>query len=106
LLASAATRLGRGGELAPALSPDVWPSWREVADAYAREDFASAAEALQAIGSVPDEAEARLFAARSFVAAGRRQEADEQLALALDFYRRVGATRWAAECEALLAASA
>ena len=107
LLASTATRLGgRGGELAAAISSDVWPSWKAVAEAYAREEFAAAAEGLRVIGSFPDEAEARLFAARSFIAAGRRPEADEQLALALDFYRRVGASRWTAECESLLAASA
>ena len=58
------------------------------------------------IGSVPDEAEARLFAARSLLEAGRRAEADEQLALALEFYRRVDASRMVEECESLLAASA
>jgi hypothetical protein len=35
--------------------------------------------------------------------AGRRSEADEQLAAALTFYRSVGATRYVRQGEALLA---
>ena len=106
LAASAATRLGRCRELAEAVAIHVRSRWTEVVDAYAREDFAAAAEELRVIGSVPDEAEARLFAARSLLEAGRRAEADEQLALALEFYRRVDASRMVEECESLLAASA
>jgi tetratricopeptide (TPR) repeat protein len=106
LVASAATRLGRCGELADALAAHVQSRWTKVVDAYAREEFAAAAEELRVIGSKPDEAEARLFAARSLVDAGRRTEADEQLALALEFYRRVDASRLVGECESLLAASA
>ena len=106
LAASAATRLGRCGELAEAVAIHVRSRWTKVVDAYAREDFAAAADELRVIGSVPDEAEARLFAARSLLEAGRRAEADEQLALALQFYRRVDASRLVEECESLLAASA
>ena len=54
----------------------------------------------------PDEAYARLCAAESLAARGRRAEADEELHAALAFYRSVGATRFIREGEALLAASA
>ena len=55
------------------------------------------------IGSLPDEALARLRAAEKLVAAGRHAEADEQLARALAFWRSVRATRYIREGEALLA---
>jgi len=58
------------------------------------------------MGSLPDEALARLRAAEVSAAAGRRAEADEHLQRALAFYRSVGATRYIREGEALLAASA
>jgi tetratricopeptide (TPR) repeat protein len=106
LLASTVTRLERGGELVDALAGHIQSPWTAVVRGYARGDFAAAADDLRAIGSVPDEAEARLFAAGSLVAAGRRAEADEQLGRALDFYRRVDASRLVGECESLLAASA
>jgi thioredoxin-like negative regulator of GroEL len=73
--------------------------------AYARRDFAAAAEILHRTGSRPEEPEARLRAAEELMAEGRRAEADEQLQHALEFYRSVGATRYVRECEALFAAS-
>ena len=81
---------------------------RAVVDAYAREDFAAAAEELRVIGSLPGRGGGP--ALRSAVAArqqGGAPEADEQLALALQLLssrRRV--KRLVAECESLLAASA
>ena len=54
----------------------------------------------------PEEAYARLRAAESLAAQGRRVEADEQLHAALAFYRSVSAKRYIREGEALLAASA
>ena len=59
-----------------------------------------------AIGSVPDEAYARLKAAEAFVAVGNRAEADGQLRLALPVFAQLGASAWTAEAEALLAESA
>jgi hypothetical protein len=57
------------------------------------------------MGSLPDEALARLRAADKLVADGRRAEADEQLGRALAFFRSVGATVYVREAEALLAAA-
>jgi hypothetical protein len=68
-------------------------------------DFIGAAVLFAELGSVPDEAYARLRAAECFVAEARQAEANEQLAKALAFYRSVGATRYVVEGEALLVAS-
>ena len=50
-----------------------------------------------------DVAFARLEAAKASVAAGRAADARAHLEGALEFYRRVRATRYIAEAEALLA---
>jgi tetratricopeptide (TPR) repeat protein len=68
-------------------------------------DFLGAAALFVELGSVPEEAYARLRAAERFFAESRRAEADEQLTNALAFYRSVGATRYLVEGEALLATS-
>jgi hypothetical protein len=60
-------------------------------------------------GAMPmrlDEAEARLRAAEQLLAEGRRAAADEQLRLAIAFWRSVGATLFIREAEQLLAATA
>jgi hypothetical protein len=104
--AAAAFRLGLAQELVDALADHPQTPWTETARAYAHGDFAAAAEILQRIGSKPEEAEARLRAAEQLLAESRRAEADEQLQQAFEFYRSVGATHYARQCEALLAASA
>ena len=97
--------LGRGDELSEvAKRAPVKTRWLEAALALTTGDPREAARIFAQIGSLPDEAHARLRAAEALAAAGRRQEADEELALALDFYRSVGATRYVREGEALLAA--
>jgi tetratricopeptide (TPR) repeat protein len=80
--------------------------WGAAARAAARGEFAEAADVYASIGARPDEADARLAAARKLVAEGRRAEADEQLRRALAFYREVRATAYLREAESLLAASA
>ena len=60
-----------------------------------------AAGLFEEIGSAPDEARARLRAASKLLDAGRTAEGMEQLERAAAFYRRVGATAYLAECEAL-----
>jgi tetratricopeptide (TPR) repeat protein len=80
--------------------------WVDAALAYVRGEFVAAADQYREIGSLVDEAQARLRAADQLVSAGRRGEADVQLQLALPFWRSVGATRYVREGEALLAASA
>jgi tetratricopeptide (TPR) repeat protein len=77
--------------------------WLEAARAIGGGDFVRAADVLAGIGSRPDEAYARLRAAEALLAEGRRAEADEQLAPALEFFRSVRATRYLAHGERLVA---
>jgi len=103
-LAAAMDALGRGQEFlerAPGLGTAT--PWLEAASCWVRGEFERAADLFGEIGSLPDEALARLRAAEKLVAVGRRPEADEQLARALAFWRSVGATRYIREGEALLA---
>jgi class 3 adenylate cyclase/tetratricopeptide (TPR) repeat protein len=72
-------------------------TWSDAARAILAGDFAQAADVFFQIGSLPDEARARLKAGES----GDRA----QLGRALEFYRSVGATHYARQCEALLSAS-
>jgi class 3 adenylate cyclase/tetratricopeptide (TPR) repeat protein len=79
--------------------------WLEAAIAFAAGDPQRAAGLYAEIGSLPDEAWARLCAAQTLASAGRRGEAEGQLHLALDFFRRVGAAAYVAEGESLLAST-
>jgi class 3 adenylate cyclase/tetratricopeptide (TPR) repeat protein len=106
-LAWVAQKLGRSEELLAAVKDEPLESpWLVAGRAVAEGGFVRAADIFGEIGDVPLEAFLRLCAAEALVAAGRRAEADEQLRLALAFYRRVGAARYVREGEALLAASA
>jgi tetratricopeptide (TPR) repeat protein len=98
--------LGRGEDLLAATEDAPWTRWIEAARLYAGGDFSGAADVYAEIGSLLDEADARLRSAEHLAEAGRREEADAQLELALAFYRSVGATRYVSEGEELLAASA
>ena len=106
-LAIALDALGRADELVEgaAAAKSATP-WLEAAQAFASGKFAGAADVYEKIGALPDEAYARLRAARAFVDQGRRGEADLQLERSLAFFRRAGATAYVREGEALLAASA
>jgi hypothetical protein len=99
--------LDRAGDLSDAAArlASTTP-WVDAALAYVRSEFVQAADGYREIGSLVDEAQARLRAADQLVSAGRRGEADVQLQLALPFWRSVSATRYVREGEALLAASA
>jgi tetratricopeptide (TPR) repeat protein len=101
-LAFAALRVGLETELLDSLAAQPEGRWSDAVRAIIAGDFSGAADHLKQIGSKTDEAEARLRAAERLVADGRRAEADEQLQLALGFYRSVGATRFIREGEALL----
>jgi class 3 adenylate cyclase/tetratricopeptide (TPR) repeat protein len=106
-LAWVALMLGRADDIRGLLEHERFQSpWIRAARAVVDGDFVSAADILGGLAAFPDEAFYRLRAAQQFVAAGRRSEADEQLDRALAFYRRVGATRYVREGEALFAASA
>jgi len=99
--------LGRGGQFAEALDrARAQTPWHEAARLVVAGDLAGAADLYAEIGSVPDEAYARLRAAAELVRAGRRAEADRELRLALPVFVQLGANAWAAEAEALLAESA
>ncbi len=77
--------------------------WLEAASAVSAGELATAAEVYAAIGSLPDEAMARLATARSALEGGRRKAADDELALALGAFHRLGATRYVRQAEALAA---
>jgi class 3 adenylate cyclase/tetratricopeptide (TPR) repeat protein len=98
--------LGRAEELVDAIERAVQTLWHDAAGKIASGDAASAAEVYAEIGSVPDEAHARLRAADDLVRRGRRAEADAQLSLALPVFAQLGATAWQAEADSLLAKSA
>jgi predicted ATPase/class 3 adenylate cyclase len=79
--------------------------WLEAAAKLATGDAVGAAEAYEEIGTGADAALTRLHAADQLVSAGRREEADEQLEPALEFFRAAGAERYVREAEALLSVS-
>jgi tetratricopeptide (TPR) repeat protein len=84
--------LGRGAELLKLVAQlTPLPPWLLAATAVARGDFGQAAELYAGIGSLPDEAFARLRAAGQLLDAGRHPDAEDQRRRALAFYRTVGA---------------
>jgi class 3 adenylate cyclase/tetratricopeptide (TPR) repeat protein len=106
-LAEVMLELGRGDEFLDVTARvETSGRWLEVARAYVDGDLGRAADLFAGIGALPDEARARVRLAELLAAEGRRREADEQLGRALAFFRRVGATAYVREAEALLRASA
>jgi class 3 adenylate cyclase/tetratricopeptide (TPR) repeat protein len=104
-LAFAVSQLGRDEELlAPLVAAPSTP-WVAAARAVATHEFKQAAALYAEIGSLPDEALARLSAARQLIARSRHDEAITELDRALAFHRRVRAERHVQEGEALLAAA-
>jgi class 3 adenylate cyclase/tetratricopeptide (TPR) repeat protein len=91
-LAFALTRLDRGDELLEALSRvRTQTRWLEAALAAGNGDWPAAAGLFARIGSLPDEAFARLRAAAELEAAALADEADRERRQANAFYREVGA---------------
>jgi class 3 adenylate cyclase/tetratricopeptide (TPR) repeat protein len=78
----------------------------DAAEALARGNYVAAADIYAKMGSLPNEAYARLRATTHLVDAGQRKEADQQLQRTLAFWRSVSATRYVREAEALLPATA
>jgi hypothetical protein len=68
--------------------------------------YEDAAGTFRAIGSVPDLAEALLRAGHALLASGEREKAAEQIGLALESYRALGATRYARLGEVMFADTA
>jgi len=96
--------LGRSQSLREAASGAPTASrWLEAASAVASGELSRAADLYAAIGSLPDEAFARLGAAQGLVDAGSRGQAEPQLARALELFQRIGASAYLREAEALLA---
>jgi class 3 adenylate cyclase/tetratricopeptide (TPR) repeat protein len=77
----------------------------DAAEALARGSYLAAADIYVRMGTLPNEAFARLRAAEQLSAAGRREEADQQLQPALAFWRSVDAKHFVREAEALLPAT-
>jgi class 3 adenylate cyclase len=101
-LALALHELGRAPELLAATDAvAARTGWLEAVTAFADGDPRAAAERFARIGSLPDEALARLRAAEALAAAGNRAEAHAELERAVAFHRRVGATRHLDEAAAL-----
>jgi class 3 adenylate cyclase/tetratricopeptide (TPR) repeat protein len=98
--------LGRASDLQELTRVWTATSWRQAAAAIATGNFEHAANLYAEIGSLPDEAFARLQAAKQLLGAGQRAAANAQLEPALGFYRQVKASAYLREGEALLAASA
>jgi class 3 adenylate cyclase/tetratricopeptide (TPR) repeat protein len=99
--------LGRGSELLGLAASVAAPTaWLQAATAIAAGDFQQAADRYVQIGSLPDEAYARLRAAEQLLGTGRDADAKVQLQRALAFYRQVGAAGYLREADALVAASA
>jgi class 3 adenylate cyclase/tetratricopeptide (TPR) repeat protein len=73
--------------------------WFDAAVSAANGAWLRAAGVFAEIGSLPDEAFARLRATEQLSAAGRRAEAEDQLSFLLAFYRRVGAAAYIQRAE-------
>jgi hypothetical protein len=97
--------LGRERDLIPALTPAPATPWVEAARAIASGDLARGVALVTRIGAPPVEAYTRLRVAEALVQAGRDLEARHHLERALDFFRKVGAARYVAQAEQLLAPS-
>jgi class 3 adenylate cyclase/tetratricopeptide (TPR) repeat protein len=104
-LAWVAEELALTPELRAWIESGIRTRWSKAAMAVLSHDFITAADEYLEIGDRPDEARARLRAAAQLVADGRQAEADLQLRRSLEFWRSVGATRYAGDAEALLAAA-
>jgi tetratricopeptide (TPR) repeat protein len=96
--------LGRGGDLLATPGEPLATAWEDAGRAYLRADYVEAARRFAAMGSLPDEAEARFRAGETLLASGAVAEARAQVERALAFWRSVAAKRYVHEAEALLAA--
>jgi hypothetical protein len=84
-----------------AATPDS--RWYRPVEAICEGDPARAADLYAAMGSLPDEAMARLSSAQALMSAGETASAHEQLERALAFFRKVGAARYVQVADSLVA---
>ena len=106
LAALAALDLGMQDELADAIASTHASRWRDADLAILARRFAEGADSLDGMGVAGMAPFVRLAGGEALLSEGRRAEADEQLARAGEFFRRVGATRYVQRTQALLAATA
>jgi class 3 adenylate cyclase/tetratricopeptide (TPR) repeat protein len=78
-----------------------WTRWREAARAYSVGDFVTAADLYALIGSLPDEAYARLQASRALEAGGDVEGAEREAALAQSFFDSVSAVAYLRDATAV-----
>jgi class 3 adenylate cyclase len=104
-LAVVLAELGRPSGALDALAIPASP-WLHAASAFLAGDPGRAAALYAAVGARPDEADARLAAARVLLTAGRPGEAEAELRAATAFWREVGASGRLREAEALRSAVA
>jgi len=102
VIAQVLTTLGRREALLAAVEQAPATPWTAAAAHLGRRRYDAAAELYAELGARPQEADARLQAAKSLITEGRPIEATQQLEKALEFYRSVKATPGIAEAEALL----
>jgi hypothetical protein len=99
-LSFALAALGRADELVGAAGRvQTQTRWLEAAVAAGRQDWTAAADLYARVGSLPDEALARLNAAAALLRAGRHTDAEEPLAQATAFAESVHAAAWARSAE-------
>ena len=87
----ALAELGQPADALDALGIPASP-WLDAARALLAGDARQAAAVYRAIGARPDEADARMAAARQLFAAGHTAEAEVELDAATAFWNEVGAT--------------
>jgi class 3 adenylate cyclase/tetratricopeptide (TPR) repeat protein len=97
--------LGREAEYLELARSAPETPWLQAGVALAGRDFAAAAAIYERTGARGAEAVARLHAAEDEAAAGRRSEADAELAKAQPFFQTEAAKPYLRRCEALLAAA-
>jgi class 3 adenylate cyclase/tetratricopeptide (TPR) repeat protein len=94
--------LGRSSDLLALLDQAVPTLWTKAARLWVGRDLIGAADIYAEMGSRPDEAQARLQAARVLIDADRLGEARSQLEQGLAFYRLVDASHHVRDGEALV----
>jgi hypothetical protein len=100
-LASTLSTLGRAPEFVTVVAERDTP-WVRAALTHAAGNLQGSAEIYASMGALTDEAHDRLRLAEELIRQGRQAEADVALQRALAFYRRVNATRYIRQGEALL----
>jgi class 3 adenylate cyclase/tetratricopeptide (TPR) repeat protein len=96
------TALEVGVDSSRVLTPRRHRRWAEAATWYFAGEFARAADVYREIGTMSDEAEARLRSGLALLEAGKRSEGAAEMEKALAFYRAVGGTYFVRQGEAAL----